>query len=50
MALAHQARERARDVDILFTADTTSWSRSQMEDIPALVREGYRVAREELGS
>ena len=50
MALAHQARERISDVDILIAPDTTSWSRGQMEDIPALVREGYRVAREELSA
>lgn len=50
MALAHHAQERAGDVDILITPDTTSWSRRQMDDIPALVREGYRAAREKLGS
>jgi NTE family protein len=48
MALAHQAQERAREVEILITPDTTSWSRSQMDDIPALVKEGYRAAREKL--
>ncbi len=45
MALANAAQERARHADLVITPDTTSWSRSEMQDIPALVREGYRAAR-----
>jgi len=50
MALANAAQETARAADIVITPDTTSWSRSQMQDIPALVREGYRVAKARLPS
>ena len=50
LALAHQATHWARDADVLITPDTTSWSRAQMNDVPALVAEGYRAAREVLGS
>lgn len=50
MALAGAARERAGDADVLITPDTTSWSRAEMQDIPALVKEGYRSAIEVLGS
>ena len=46
MALANAARQRRDQVDVLITPDTSSWSRSEMDDFPALVREGYRVARE----
>jgi NTE family protein len=45
MALASAAHDRAREADLVITPDTTSWSRSEMQDIPALVREGYRSAR-----
>ena len=48
MALANAARDLARKVDVLITPDTTRWGRAQMNDIPALVREGYRAAREAL--
>lgn len=48
MALAQQARGDAREAHLLITPDTTSWSRSEMQDIPALIREGYRAAREAL--
>lgn len=48
MALANAARGQARGADILITPDTTSWSRAEMQDIPALVKEGYRAAREKL--
>jgi NTE family protein len=44
MTMAHQARVHEGDVDLLITPDTSSWSRSEMEDLPALVREGYRAA------
>lgn len=50
MALAQQARGEAREADILITPDTTSWSRSEMQDIPALIREGYRAARAALSN
>lgn len=50
IALANAARDRAEDADILITPDTSSWSRAQMDDIPALVEEGYRAAREALAS
>jgi len=49
MALASAAREKAREADLVITPDTSSWSRREMDDIPALVREGYRAAREGLG-
>ena len=49
MALASVSRERARDVDILITPDTTQWGRVEMSEVPALVREGYRAAMEALG-
>lgn len=49
MALGHAARERKDQVDLLIAPDTSSWSRSDMEDVPALVREGYRAAMKELG-
>jgi len=45
IALANVAKERAREADVTITPDTSSWSRSEMQDIPALVREGYRAAR-----
>lgn len=45
VVLAHAARERAREADLLIAPDTTSWSRAQTEDIPALITEGYRAAR-----
>lgn len=48
MALAKAAEGQAKLADIVITPDTTSWSRSQMQDIPALVREGYRVAMDRL--
>ncbi len=48
MTLANAARERQGEVDVLITPDTSSWSRSEMEDIPALVKEGYRAAQEGL--
>jgi NTE family protein len=48
MALASAARDSAREADLVITPETSSWSRKQMEDIPALVREGYRAARESL--
>jgi NTE family protein len=50
MALASAARDRAREADLVITPETSSWSRKQMEDIPALVREGYRAACESLDS
>ncbi len=46
MALANAARQKQDQVDVLITPDTASWSRSEMDDFPALVREGYRVALE----
>jgi len=48
MALARAAEEHAREADIVISPDTSSWSRAEMQDIPALVREGYRAARERL--
>lgn len=48
MALGHAARERRELADLLITPDTSSWSRADMEDLPALVREGYRAAMEAL--
>lgn len=48
MTPASAARERQGEVDALITPDTSSWSRSEMEDIPALVKEGYRAARKVL--
>lgn len=48
IALANAAQEQARAADLVITPDTTSWSRSQMQDIPALVREGYRATKERL--
>jgi NTE family protein len=50
MALANAATGYAEDADVLITPDTTSWSRAEMQDVPALVREGYRAARERLFS
>jgi NTE family protein len=49
MALASVSRERAQDVDVLITPDTTQWGRVEMSEVPALVREGYRAAVEALG-
>jgi len=48
MALASAASDEAEEADILITPDTTSWSRSEMQDIPALVREGHRAASERM--
>lgn len=45
VALANVARERAREAELLIAPDTTSWSRAQTEDIPALIAEGYRAAK-----
>lgn len=50
LGAAHIGVLQARAADIVITPDTTSWSRSQMLDIPALVREGNRVAKARLGS
>ncbi len=49
MALANAARDSAREVDLLIAPDTTRWSRTEMNDVPALVREGHRAAVEALG-
>ena len=48
MALANAATQHAREADIVISPDTSSWNRAQMQDIPALVAEGYRAARERL--
>ncbi len=48
MALANPGREKRAQVDLLITPDTTEWGRVEVEDVPALVREGYRAAREAL--
>ena len=48
VALANSGRESARAADLLIAPDTSSWSRAQTDDIPALVAEGYRAAKEAL--
>lgn len=48
MTMANHARLQQGDVDILITPDTASWSRSEMEDVPALVKEGYQAAQRAL--
>ena len=46
IALGNAAREKRDQVDVLVTPDTSSWSRGEMEDFPALIREGRRAALE----
>jgi NTE family protein len=48
VALAHSARQRAGGADVLITPDTSGFSRAEMQQVPALVREGYRAAVEVL--
>jgi NTE family protein len=48
IALAAASRHTAGDADLLIAPDTSSWSRKEMDDIPALIAEGYRSAQEPL--
>lgn len=48
MTMANHARLQKDDVDVLIAPDTASWSRSEMEDVPGLVREGYQAAQKAL--
>jgi NTE family protein len=49
IALAHSARQRAGEADILIAPDTSGFSRAEMQHFPPLVEEGYRAALEVMG-
>lgn len=50
IALGSASRHTAGEADLVITPDTSAWSRKEMNDIPALVAEGYRAAKEALGA
>lgn len=48
IVLVQAAREDARKADLLIAPDLDTFSSTELDHIPALVREGYRAAREVL--
>jgi NTE family protein len=49
IVLVQASRQVVEDVDLLIAPDLQAFSSTELKDIPGIVREGYRAAREALG-